>query len=128
MTAEDTERDLCAVAAALLKQGRMLDGLSRPLTATSVIAAMVLPWLVPSLPASALALLLLGALAGCGQSYFALRVGFDAALFEAIAAGHHPSTPVALDAALVILKLQPATKVGRAVPLRVAGARGLLAR
>jgi hypothetical protein len=127
MTASGDPRHELAVAAALLEQGRIVDGLSRLLTAFALVALVLmalfstqpvaLAWLVPGLIA----------LAGLGQAYFALRVGLDAALFRHLAAG--PSMGLAsFDAAMQRQGLLPAAKAARPIDERIAGARRLFHR
>lgn len=123
MTAADNDRLRLAAVAALLAQGRTIDGLSRILTAGALLGA---PVLATILAPTALAPVLLVAALGIAQSWFAVRVGFDAALFEAASRAPSP-TPSAVDDALVELRLLPAPKAGRPWPPRIAGARRLLA-
>ena len=60
----------------------------------------------------------------CGlvETYLAIRVGFDAALFHRVA---HTEDIASLDAALRQLRLLPVEKRGRAIEPRIAGARRL---
>ena len=117
-------RELLFCTAALLEQGRAVDRLSRPLTAASLIA-LLLRWTVASTPPGSLvACAWLVATAGIGEIYLAIRVDFDAALFRRLSDGEDRSAD-GLDAALTRLGLLPAHKRGRAVEVRVAGARRL---
>ena len=113
-------------AAALLDQGRTVDRLSRPLTAAALIGILVYPaidrpaavdagrirhrWLRS--PASR-------------RLYFAIRVGFDAALFHQLASAPEAPDFAGTDAALARLGLLPAATRGRPAEARVAGAKRL---
>jgi hypothetical protein len=122
----EPSRDLLRCAGTLLDQGRVVDRLSRALTAATLILLLVYSGAVgrPSWAQVAVATLI--ALAGLGQVYFAMRVGFDAALFQQLAGGCEEPDFAGTDAALTRLGLLPATKVGRPIEARVAGARRLL--
>jgi hypothetical protein len=65
-------------------------------------------------------------LTGLVEAYFAIRVGFDAALFHHLSAA--AETPVfgGVDAALTRLGLRPAITHGRSADARVLGAKRLL--
>jgi hypothetical protein len=119
------DRDLAAVAAALLDQGRRADALSRLVTAAALFVLMLLP----AIPERLLLLpAMLGAVAliGLGEAYLAMRVGFDAALFRRLAASSEALDLARLDEALLRLGLIPPAKTGRAIDERIAGARRLL--
>jgi len=64
----------------------------------------------------------LAALAGLAETYYAIRVGFDAALFHRLSKQAPPDL-AALDAALVRLGLLPVSKSGRPLEQRIAGAK-----
>ena len=117
-----------AVAASLLEQGRILDALSRLLTAAALIALPLLAAFAPLSAAIAWIILGLTIATGLGQIYFAIRVGLDAAIFRALAAQETGPDLVALDRALQSQGLLPAQKGGRPVEARIAGARHLLTR
>ena len=119
-------RTLISCAGALLDQGRTVDGLSRPLTAAALIGILVYPAAIGQPPAALTAAAILIALAGLAESYFAIRVGFDAALFERL--GSAPEAPdfAETDHALTQLGLLPATKRDRPADARIAGARRLM--
>ncbi len=127
MTAETSPHHLTAAAAAdLLEQGAILDRLSRPLTIAALLGLIV--GLGVELGALLTAGLLLVALAGLGETYLALRVGFDAALFRRLAEGgtNGAGDLGKLDAALLELGLLSENKAGRAIEQRAQGARRLL--
>jgi hypothetical protein len=123
VTTRETDSPRLAAAAALLAQGRSIDGLSRILTAGALLGAPVLATVLA--PAALIPVLLVAAI-GLGQSWFALRVGFDAALFEAVSRNPSLSSST-LDEALLGLGLLPPDKAGRPWDPRIAGARRLLA-
>jgi hypothetical protein len=118
-------RSLLFCAAALLDQGRSVDRLSRPLTAAALIGIMAYPAIIGRVPWVLVGVAILVALAGFAEAYFAIRVGFDAALFHQLASA--PETPdfAWTDAALTRLGLLPAAKRGHPVETRVAGAKRL---
>ncbi|PSS59245.1 hypothetical protein [Pseudomonas sp. BBP2017] len=123
-----TEMQLYCVAS-LLRRGRSLDQLSTGLTLLGVLLGLGPWWLATFNPwplALGCALLILGAV----QKYWALRVAFDADLFQRLA--DTPSTlddkTQALDHALASLGLQAAEHGGRAWPERSRGALALLRR
>jgi hypothetical protein len=127
MTAADrSDRDLAAVAAALLDQGHRADGLSRLMTAAALVALMILP----AVPGrwSVLLPVMVGvvALVGLSEAYLAMRVGFDAALFRRLAGDPGGFDLNRLDSALLRLNLVPPAKTGRPFAERVTGARRLL--
>ena len=107
------------VITALLQQGRIIDRWSRLLTVAALILLLVT--IMMGAPKIVLALVVL---AGIAEIYFAVRVGFDAALFERL---REPAAMdlAALDAALVQLGLLPASRSGRPLDERIAGARRL---
>jgi hypothetical protein len=118
-------RNLLFCAAALLDQGRSVDRLSRPLTAAALIGILAYPAISGRAPWVLIGSAILVALAGLAEAYFAIRVGFDAALFHQLASA--PETPdfSRTDAALTRLGLLPAAKLSRPAEARVAGARRL---
>jgi hypothetical protein len=103
------------VAAALLRAGRWIAAYSLLLSALAVAGLLWRPVLAPAW----LAVLLLGAL----QIACAVRVEFDARLFEKMASG---TSIAALDRALVEVAGMPAIKAGRPAAARVQGARRCL--
>ena len=119
------EHTMLEAAGALLRQGQIIDHLSRLLTVTSLgllVGGSILVILSPGLAAT----LVLAILAGIAQIYFAIRVGFDAALFDQL---RQPAAVdlAALDAALVQLGLLPAGS-GRPLEQRIVGAQRLFYR
>lgn len=120
------------LVAALLRQGRPFDALSRGLLllATAWLVLLATGIAKPGLPVvvALLASLLLALL----QRYFALRVDLDARLLRVVA-GHAATTDLAtataaLDDALVGQGMLPREHAGRAWPERLAGARRLWRR
>lgn len=115
--------------ASLLRQGRSLDQFSTGLTLLAALLGLG-QWLLgridPWLLLFSAVLFTLGVL----QKYWALRVAFDADLFQRVADGTHPlvERTQALDQALVALGLQPAGRGGRPWSERQNGALRLLRR
>lgn len=138
--------------ALLLRQGARLDALSwgALLVAAGWLVASIV---VSSLPGIPVAIALVASLAvGLAQSYCALRIGFDAALFDALADAMSPDVDELVDAhssaelapesesaaaasrqaaamldhSLQSLGLQPPSKAGRDWSARWAGASRLL--
>lgn len=111
------------VMAALLRQGRLLDGLSGALLLAGVVfgfGQLLLKHADPLLAAICLALMLVGLV----QKYLALRVAFDAALFARLETLGLDE----LDAALLGLGLLPPQRSGRPLAERSHGALRLLKR
>lgn len=109
--------------ASLLRRGASLDQLSTGLALVGALLGLS-QYLLAS--PGAWALLVLGLL----QKYWALRVAFDAELFQRIADGNQPLAlrTEALDHALAALGLQPAARGGRLWSERTGGALNLLRR
>lgn len=118
-------RALLVSAAALFDQGRTVDRLSRPLTAAALIGMVVYPAITGRQPLVVVGFAALVALSGLVETYFAIRVGFDAALFHQLASGPEAPDFAGTDAALARLGLRPAATVNRPAEARVAGARRL---
>jgi hypothetical protein len=118
-------RNLLVCSAALLDQGRTVDRLSRPLTAAALIGMMVYPVITGRQPWVLFGFAMLVAVSGLVEMYFAIRVGFDAALFHQLASGPEAPDFAGMDAALARLGLLPAAKHDRPAEARVAGARRL---
>jgi hypothetical protein len=118
-------RELLLCAAAFLDQGRTIDRLSRLLTAGALVAILIGPVIATRSPSTLIGSAALATLAGLAETYFAMRVGFDAALFNQVA--NPPAAPdfVATDAALTQLGLVSVTKHSRPAGARIAGARRL---
>jgi hypothetical protein len=120
---DPNDRPLLTVTAALLTQGRTLDGLSRLLTAGALFGLLAHAVVNDADPVLVTVALLVAALAGFAQTYYAVRVGFDAALFRQL--GDTAIELSALDSALQRLGLLPVDKAGRPLDARIAGARAL---
>ncbi|MGX1171496.1 hypothetical protein [Pseudomonas sp. R151218B TE3479] len=115
--------------ASLLRRGHSLDQLSTGLTLLGALLGLG-QWLVglidPWLLLLSTALLVLGVL----EKYWALRVAFDADLFQRMADSSQSlaERTYTLDQALISLGLQPATRAGRLWTERRHGALLLLRR
>lgn len=114
------------IIASLLRRGRTLDSLSTGLTLLSIALGLSQLWLPPSGLLMSWVVLLV--VLGVGEKYYAVRVAFDAELFQKLAddPANLTRNTRALDQALEALSLQPADKAGRAWPLRSQGALKLL--
>ncbi len=121
----ETARQLVLCAAAFLDQGRTIDRLSRLLTAAALIAILIGPAISTQPPWVLIQSAALVALAGIAQTYFAIRVGFDAALFRQLAHASEAPDFAATDAALAQLGFLPTAKHRRPAGVRIAGARRL---
>ena len=121
----EASRDLLVCAAALLEQGRTVDRLSRPLTAGALIGILVYPAISTQPPLMPIGFAVLVALAGLAEAYFAIRVGFDAALFRQLGSGPEEPDFSGTDAVLTRMGLVSAQKAGRTADARVAGAKRL---
>src|SRR6058998_3658873 len=119
-------RTLLVCAAALLDQGRTIDRLSRPLTAAALIGMLVYPAMTTPVPWMLAGVAMFVALFGLTEAYFAIRVGYDAALFDQLASAPEAPDLAGIDAALTRLGLLPGMKHGRSAEARVVGARRLL--
>jgi hypothetical protein len=119
-------RTLLACVAALLDQARTVDRLSRPLTAAALIGILVYPAAIGSPSVTLIASAIVIALAGFAQSYLAIRVSFDAALFRQLASAPEPPDFGEMDQSLTDLGLLPAAKRGRPLSVRIEGARQLM--
>ena len=125
---DPASQQLIAAAACLLDQGRVVDGLSRLLTAAALLV-LLLPAVLPASPERLPAVILATvALLGILETFFAVRVGFDAALFHRLSAGPDALDFGNLDNALIRLGLAREPPPGRSAPDRVAGASRLLYR
>jgi hypothetical protein len=118
----DPQTASLSIAAALLRQGRTINLASCCFTLAALAGA-----LLGSSGAVPLVLLLAAILLGMAQVYLAIRVGFDAALFDGLAqqAAGAKADLAAFDRAMLALGLLPAEKVGRDVAPRIVGARRL---
>lgn len=120
------ERDLAAAGALLLGQGKRIDRISRAVTLIAVAGLVLVALLPTAILRGAVAPLALVVVLGLAQAFYALRVGFDARLFEALGSGMPAATLDRLDAALIGLGLLPQAKAGRALEPRLAGAMRLM--
>ncbi|AXK54748.1 MULTISPECIES: hypothetical protein [Pseudomonas] len=123
-----SEMQLYSVAS-LLRRGRALDQLSTGLTLLGALYGLG-QYLLASVSLGGLIVSLALVLLGLVEKYLALRVAFDADLFQRVAdspASLEHSTQ-ALDQALGALGLQPVEKGGRPWDQRSRGALGLLRR
>ena len=117
-----TSFDLRAMAA-LLAQGRQLRALSWLLLAAALLALVVPTASPPPWPVA------LSLVAGLLQCYYALRVDFDARLFQAASEDEDSARAAQrLDASLLALGLLKPGRAGRDWPARWRGARGLMVR
>ena len=91
------------------------------------IVLLLLPAFLGPPPVLLTTILALVVLLGLAELYFAIRVGFDAALFRRLAAAPEGFDRARLDRALSRLGLMPEAKTGRPIIERIAGARRLLA-
>ncbi|MDX9683469.1 hypothetical protein [Pseudomonas protegens] len=123
-----TEMQLYSVAS-LLRRGHALDQLSTGLTLLGALYGLG-QYLLTSVTLGGLLVSLALVLLGLVEKYLALRVAFDADLFQRVADA--PTTlehsTQALDQALSALGLQPAQRGGRPWDQRSRGALGLLRR
>lgn len=115
------------VVASLLRRGKVLDNLSTGLTLLGFAYGLVQLLMTPAMPllvvmSAAVALL------GLIEKYYALRVAFDADLFQSLASERERLVERTgeLDHALVVLKFQPVDKSGRSWAVRSQGAIKLL--
>jgi hypothetical protein len=119
-------RELLGCTAALLDQGRIVDRLSRPLTASALVAILISPALSTKPPLMVVGFAMLVAVAGLAETYLAIRVSFDGALLHQVANAPDGPDFARTDASLMRLGLIPPTKSGRPAMARVAGAKRLL--
>jgi hypothetical protein len=118
-------RSLLWCAAAFLEQGRIVDRLSRALTASAIVSTLIASAIAAHPPRVLVGVASIAAVAGFAEMYFAGRVGFDAAVFRRIADAEGPVDFAATDAALEAIGLTAPAKRGRPVEARIAGARRL---
>ncbi|MGC5701717.1 hypothetical protein J4P02_16080 [Pseudomonas sp. NFXW11] len=123
-----SEMQLYSVAS-LLRRGRALDQLSTGLTLLGALYGLG-QYLLASVSLGGLLVSLALVLLGLVEKYLALRVAFDAELFQRVADAPVPleHSTQALDQALSALGLQPAERGGRPWDQRSRGALGLLRR
>jgi hypothetical protein len=122
MPATPEDRTTIDACAALLEQGRTLHTLSRLLTlfAVALLFAGALE-LIAKAPSIIIALVVIGL--GVAEAWFALRVGFDAALLRDVA---NRTQFAALDTAMIRLDLIAPEKAGRPLDERLQGAMRLM--
>lgn len=121
----DPARRLCLTIAALLDQGRRLDSLARLLTAGALFGLIAHAVANDAEPEAVTAALVVAIVAGVAEHYYALRTGFDAALFRHLAAD---ADLAGLDRALADLALRRTPAPPRPLAERAAGARAFLTR
>lgn len=119
------ERAPLRITAALLARGRLFNTLSCGMTLIALATAGYAGFTGST---RGLALCAAVALAGLLQCWFALRVAFDAALFDALCAGREldANDMTGFDAAMQALGLLQPHKAGRDWRLRCVGALRLL--
>jgi hypothetical protein len=129
MATKGSARDVLAMTAALLDQGRSVDHLSALVTVAG-LGALVATGLLDADDPVLTAALILSVLAGMAARYYGIRVGFDAALFHRLAesTGGANADLAALDGALSDMGFLAAAKAGKPFAARIAGARGLFYR
>ena len=121
MTAPQSTHETLAVTVALLDQGGRIDRLSCALTIAGTASVLAIVLLGAEMPVPT-ALLAASVVCGMAELYFAIRVGFDAALFRRLADMPNAPDLAALDTALGNLGLLPSAKTGRSLEQRTAGA------
>lgn len=122
-----SERELLATTAALLDQGRRIDRLSRAMSVTALVSLLALG-VTGAGSAASVAMLVVSVVIGVIELFFAMRVGFDAALFHRLAAATGAPDIVNLDGALATLGLASPERAGRSIEQRTVGACRLLYR
>lgn len=117
------------VTASLLRRGSSLDRLSTGLALLGALLGLS-QYVMASTAGWGLVCGSTLLVLGLWQKYWALRVAFDAELFQLLAGGTHDLTErtQSLDSALTALKLQPAERGGRPWNERISGALKLLRR
>ena len=118
-------RSLLWCAVAFLEQGRIIDRLSRALTASAIVSILIALAIAAHPPRVLVGVASVAAFAGFAEMYFAVRVGFDASLFRRVADAEGLLDFAATDAALEAIGLMAPAKCGRPAEARIAGARRL---
>ena len=113
---------VAAITASFLQQGRALDMLSRGITLIACIAIFAGAFTAAPLPIMVLAIAIL--VLGLAEASFALRVGFESALFGHFARDTFGT--VSFDASMRRLKLVPADRTGRPMTVRAMRAMRLM--
>ena len=122
--AQENPAVIAAIAASYLRQGRVLDKISRGLTLIGCVAVIAGAYASAPLPITGLAILTV--LLGLAQAYFALRAGFDAEIFNHLARGSFSATT--FDGSMKRLRLIAADRAARPMSDRARGAMGLVRR
>lgn len=122
--AQENPAVIAAIAAAYLRQGRLLDRVSRGLTLLGVGG--ILAGTYASAPLLVTAPVLLVLFFGLVQSYFALRAGFDAEIFGHLAGNAFSTTN--FDGAMKRLSLFVEDRPSRPMSERARGAMVLVRR
>ncbi len=117
------ETAMAITAASLLEQGRQLHACTL-LVIVSIFALALVGLATDRIDATVAVLCLCALAAALAELWFAIRVGFDAALFRAVASGKIDL--LRLDAAFQQLGLVSAEKSGRPIALRIKGGLALL--
>lgn len=120
--AQESPAVIAAIVASLLRQGRALDWISRGLTLLG--AAAILLGTYAAAPLSITGLAVLAVLLGLVQSYFALRVAFDAEIFARLADNAFSAT--SFDDAMKSLGLSKDDRLSRPMSERARCAMRLL--
>ena len=118
-------RSLLWCAVAFLEQGRVIDRLSRTLTASAIVSILIALAIAAHPPRVLVGVAFVASVAGFAEMYFAVRVGFDASLFRRVADAEGLLDFAATDAALEAIGLMAPAKCGRPAEARIAGARRL---
>ena len=115
------------VVASLLRRGRTLDQLSTGVTLLGVLFGLLQVLLLTPMALNLILIVWL-IVVGLMQKYWAIRVAFDADLFDLVARGSDslPNCTLALDLALQNLGLLPSHRPGRPWVERQQGALKLL--
>ena len=120
--AQENPAVIAAIAASYLRQGRLLDKISRGLTLIGSVAVIVGTY--ASAPLAVIGLAALSVLLGLAETYFALRAGFDAEIFSHLATGSFSATT--FDGSMKRLKLIHSERTPRPMSDRARGAMGLV--
>jgi hypothetical protein len=120
--AQENPAVIAAIAASYLRQGKLIDKISRGLTLLGCVAVIVGTYASAPLPITGIAAL--SVLFGLAEAYFALRAGFDAEIFSHLATGSFSATT--FDGSMKHLKLFPTNRGLRPMSERARGAMGLV--
>ncbi|CAM5770137.1 hypothetical protein LMIY3S_03071 [Labrys miyagiensis] len=122
--AQENPAVIAAIAASYLRQGKLLDKISRGLTIVGCVTVIVGAF--ASAPLLVTGVAALSVLFGMLQVYFALRAGFDAEIFGHLATGSFSATT--FDGSMKILRLIDAERTPRPMSDRARGAMVLVRR